>query len=1183
MAKNSTDSKLQLETGIGVEESTVFWMDDLGHGVEEVEAAMPTLAASSTLPASRESKAVDRGSPIPDYATTPNAPAHNTMVPENPIFNKLSLPALSPLFTGRANELEYLNEFFHQNNDGELILLGGAGSGKTQLALKFAQMTTLYRWVEFVICVAPACIAHVLLKSNIFYAGAGFVKHTLPELLDQKNLLQVKAALDLMDEQRRSRSEIAAIAPAALTDSPPRVGLVIFDDPAMDSFSYVHFFKGYMAQALGFERFSMLYLLNSSSFPADNFNRKTYYISRSLEVEDAASLLIKSAHLKHDTLLREREETARDIAKCFGCYPAAIVQVGAAIRDSGLTLQMYWSMSDEYPEKQLTKMKRDASLGRLWQHRSGILSEAAYTLLQLLVFLPVNDQPLLIKILTRARANLTNYQPLTLTGPDVERIKNDNERLLALFTTTVGGSIHYSSTFTRAMSEIQKCFTPHSKVPGEGVYASAYAWAKDFISHPGFAGASAAYLLAASVGPVTEREDKCRAFRSNLDSLTRFSLIDEACGHWKKAIALKKSVVEKYKQDLGPCHTETVFATADLAKTYCKIGCWRDAKKVQSTLLGHQEEELGETHPDTLSVMHDLASTLSRMGRWEDAENLLERVCDGRKQTLGEIHPDTLSAMHSLASSYSEQGRWQEALELHENVLETRRRVLGDNHADTLSSMHSLATKHWESGQSTKDAEESNIRVLEARKKVLGLEHPDTFSSLIALSMVYHRQGQWRVATDLATDVLEMQKRTLGRDHIDTIQNMQNLASWYSEHGRLSNATSLYVEILESRRAAYGNNGPETLTTMGELVSIYWKQGLCVQAEGLHRELLSEIKDTLGDDHPTCLATSLDLATHYLGQCRWREASLIFKEVLSVKRQEQEPDEEDREIIDIQQQLDLTLFALSLDVFIISPAVPMESVVTHFTARAGLKDYSSRLQEALELPISPIAWGGFSNIYRVTLLDGSELAVKCLKSAHGEYKQVKQTIRELNTWSQLRHKSIAALLGLALFQGQLAMVSLWNKRGNVMKYMEERPDLDRYALCTQVVNAVVYLHKSDVIHGDLKGANILVSDDGTLQLTDFGLTIIHDATIQFSKSEDRVGGTLRWMAPEIVFGADTNGGSVGPASGSLSETLSRVRESENNPEAAKLCKETDIYALGMTMLVRNLYIGTHRTSNNLVN
>lgn len=117
-----------------------------------------------------------------------------------------------------------------------------------------------------------------------------------------------------------------------------------------------------------------------------------------------------------------------------------------------------------------------------------------------------------------------------------------------------------------------------------------------------------------------------------------------------------------------------------------------------------------------------------------------------------------------------------------------------------------------------------------------------------------------------------------------------------------------------------------------------------------------------------------------------------------------------------QQQLDLTLFALSLDVFVISPTVvsqflglsrqplfwlafsfslffyftkPMQSVVAHFTGRAGLNDYSTQLEEAPDPPSEPIAFGGFSDIYRVKLRNGNELAVKCLRGTQGQHKQVK--------------------------------------------------------------------------------------------------------------------------------------------------------------------------------------------------
>jgi serine/threonine protein kinase len=66
---------------------------------------------------------------------------------------------------------------------------------------------------------------------------------------------------------------------------------------------------------------------------------------------------------------------------------------------------------------------------------------------------------------------------------------------------------------------------------------------------------------------------------------------------------------------------------------------------------------------------------------------------------------------------------------------------------------------------------------------------------------------------------------------------------------------------------------------------------------------------------------------------------------------------------------------------------------------------------------------------------------------------------------------------------------------------------------TQLVAGLAYLHSKSIIHRDIKGANILVSDDGVVKLADFGAAkrIIDPEQLQHT-----LAGTPYWMAPEVV-------------------------------------------------------------------
>jgi len=79
--------------------------------------------------------------------------------------------------------------------------------------------------------------------------------------------------------------------------------------------------------------------------------------------------------------------------------------------------------------------------------------------------------------------------------------------------------------------------------------------------------------------------------------------------------------------------------------------------------------------------------------------------------------------------------------------------------------------------------------------------------------------------------------------------------------------------------------------------------------------------------------------------------------------------------------------------------------------------------------------------------------------------------------------------------------------------------LNRFGLLWDVAEGLHYLHLCDVIHGDLKGANILIDEDGHARLTDFGLTsiILGDKSVLSFQDAHPTPATT-WQAPEISQG-----------------------------------------------------------------
>ncbi|KDQ16398.1 hypothetical protein BOTBODRAFT_90107, partial [Botryobasidium botryosum FD-172 SS1] len=157
---------------------------------------------------------------------------------------------------------------------------------------------------------------------------------------------------------------------------------------------------------------------------------------------------------------------------------------------------------------------------------------------------------------------------------------------------------------------------------------------------------------------------------------------------------------------------------------------------------------------------------------------------------------------------------------------------------------------------------------------------------------------------------------------------------------------------------------------------------------------------------------------------------------------------------------------------------------------------------------------------------------------------LKRLAREAKVWRQLSHPNVLPFLGLCTLDSVPYLISPWMENGHVLDYVQKNPDVDRVRLLAQVADGLEYLHNfkpESVIHGDLRGPNILISPSGNACIADFGLAELKSDTYAMSYSTPFiVAGHPRWQAPELIRA--------------------------ENKEEARRNTSTDIFAFGRVML-----------------
>ncbi|KDQ18617.1 hypothetical protein BOTBODRAFT_516643 [Botryobasidium botryosum FD-172 SS1] len=164
--------------------------------------------------------------------------------------------------------------------------------------------------------------------------------------------------------------------------------------------------------------------------------------------------------------------------------------------------------------------------------------------------------------------------------------------------------------------------------------------------------------------------------------------------------------------------------------------------------------------------------------------------------------------------------------------------------------------------------------------------------------------------------------------------------------------------------------------------------------------------------------------------------------------------------------------------------------------------------------------GGFGECHRGHLWGTYPVALKCLQVNTEKANPKKYFLREVHVWAGLRHRRILPLIGMCtLPDGATYMVSPWMQHGNIMSYLKINQDVDRLLLLEHAAEGLEYLHANSVVHGDVRGPNVLVSESGDACVADFGLSMLEEQTqpeYSYSSTFHRAGNP-RWMAPELLM------------------------------------------------------------------
>ncbi|MCT2588137.1 serine/threonine-protein kinase [Actinophytocola gossypii] len=188
------------------------------------------------------------------------------------------------------------------------------------------------------------------------------------------------------------------------------------------------------------------------------------------------------------------------------------------------------------------------------------------------------------------------------------------------------------------------------------------------------------------------------------------------------------------------------------------------------------------------------------------------------------------------------------------------------------------------------------------------------------------------------------------------------------------------------------------------------------------------------------------------------------------------------------------------------------------TAEGGLVAGRYRLGQRLGSGAMGIVWQAHDERLHRTVAIKQMLLQPGLTDAQAEESR-RRSMREGRIAARLAHPNAITVYDVAEHDGDPWLIMEYLPSKSLATVLSERgtlPPAEAAAIGAQVASALVAAHAAGIVHRDIKPANVLLAEDGTVKITDFGISrATGDVTVT---ATGMLAGTPAYLAPEVAKG-----------------------------------------------------------------